>query len=187
MNNPRLAGRYAKSILDLAVEQNQLEEINADMRFLATLSKSNPDFVAMLKSPVITSDKKQSIITAIISGRVNKLTDLFVKLLINKNRESNLPEIANAFVDQYNSMNNIFKIKLKTATPISEALQNQIVDKIRTDKALERIELDATVDERLIGGFTLQLGDSLIDASVNRDLMDIKRQFLSNAYIHNIR
>lgn len=56
MNNPRLAGRYAKSIVDLSIEQNQLEAVYADMKFIKTICKSNPDFVAVLRSPIIKGD-----------------------------------------------------------------------------------------------------------------------------------
>ena len=68
MNNPRLAGRYAKSLLDLAIEQNQLDAVYNDIKFLQAINKSNPDFVAMLKSPVINADKKEKVIQSIISN-----------------------------------------------------------------------------------------------------------------------
>ena len=51
MTNPRLAGRYAKSLIDLSIEKNQLEIIYNDIKFLQSLCKQNPDFVNMLKSP----------------------------------------------------------------------------------------------------------------------------------------
>lgn len=187
MTNPRLAGRYAKSILDLSIEQNSLEAVIADMKLLAQICKGNPDFVAMLKSPIIAADKKQSIIESITASRVSNLTTLFIRLLINKTRESNLPEIAKAFIAQYNTMNNIHQVKFTTATPISAEVQDAIVSKIKADKALQSIELETAVDESLIGGFKLQLGDTLVDASISRDLHDIKRQFLNNDYIHQIR
>src|SRR4051812_22689931 len=130
MTNPRLAGRYAKSILDLAIEQKNLEEVYGDMKFLDSISKSNPDFVTLLKSPVIPSDKKRKIIEAVAGSRVSKLTYLFVDLLIRKNRESYLPEITKAFIEQYNKLKNIHKIKLTTAVPVSEDLQKAIVNKV---------------------------------------------------------
>ena len=97
MNNPRLAGRYAKSLLDLAVEQNQLDTVYADVKLLRAIIKGNPDFVSVLRSPVINSDKKEKIIQSIINGRVGNLISLFIQLLIRKTRESNLPEIITAF------------------------------------------------------------------------------------------
>ena len=187
MNNPRLAGRYAKSLLDISIEQNNLEAVYADMNLLQKICKSNPDFVAVLKSPVITQDKKQKIIEAITQNNVTKITSVFIRLLISKTRESNLPEIADAFIDQYNTLNNIYKVKITTAMPISAELQNSIVEKLRSDKGLERIEVETSIDESLIGGFKLQLGDMLVDASISRDLTDISRQFLNNEYIRQLR
>ncbi len=187
MNNPRLAGRYAKSLLDLSIEQNNLEAVYADMKLLAQLFKGNPDFVVMLRSPIIASDKKQSVIESITADKVSKITTLFIRLLVAKARESNLPEIAKAFIEQYNKMNNIYQVRFTSATPVSDDLKNEIVNKIKADKALETIELETAIDESLIGGFKLQLGDQLVDASISRDLSDIKRQFLNNDYIHRIR
>ena len=63
MNNPRLAGRYGKSLLDLAIEQNQLDTVYSDMKLLRSGCKKNPDFTDVLSSPVINQDKKGKIIS----------------------------------------------------------------------------------------------------------------------------
>lgn len=186
MNNPRLATRYAKSLIDLAVEQKQLDAVYADMKTLQSINKGNADFVAMLRSPVISSDKKEKIIAAITEGKVSKLTAMFMRLLTDKTREGNLPEIITAFINQYNSINGIQTVKLTTAVPVSDALKNEIVSKVKAGKDT-KIELEAKVDPSIIGGFMLQAGDTLVDASIQRDLNDVRKQFLSNIYMHNIR
>lgn len=186
MNNPRLATRYAKSILDLSIEQNVLDAVQADMQYLQQVCKSNPDFLAMLRSPVISGDKKLSIITAVLGKNVSTLTNLFIKLLTEKTRESNLPEIAGAFITQYNKLKNIQTVKITTAVPISDELKNSIAAKVKSSTNSE-ILIETAVKEELIGGFKLEVGDHLIDASVLRDLNDVKKQFLNNEYIHNIR
>lgn len=86
MRNPRLATRYAKSLLDLATERKELEVVYQDMLTLQKLCKGNPDFVKMISSPVITSDKKLKIVEVIISGKVSELTSAFIRLLISKTR-----------------------------------------------------------------------------------------------------
>ena len=187
MNNPRLAGRYAKSLLDLAVEQNNLEAVYADMKFLLSINNSNADFVAVLKSPVITADKKLKIIQSITEQRVSQLTTLFVQLLVRKARERNLPEIVKAFIDQYNELKNIHRVKITTATPVSRELQDEIIKKVITDPNFRNIELEAVVEDELIGGFKLEMGGLLVDASILRDLNDVKKQFADNEYIHKIR
>ena len=186
MTNPRLATRYAKSLLDLSIEQNSLDAVYADMKFLEGITKSNPDFVALLRSPVISSDKKNKIIAAVTEGRVSNLTNLFIKLLTEKTRESNLPEIVTAFREQYNKLKNINRVKITTAIPVSDELKNSIIAKVKSNVAGE-IELETAVKEELIGGFKLEMGGTLVDASILRDLQDVKKQFLNNEYIHNIR
>jgi F-type H+-transporting ATPase subunit delta len=187
MTNPRLAGRYAKSLLGLAVEQNKLDAICADIRMLQSICNSNPDFVNMLKSPVIPSDKKEKILEAITAGKVDELTQAFLRLLIIKTREYSLPEIVKAFIEQYNELNGIHQIKITTAVPVSDALKNALAQKIKSDSKLDKIELEMAVKDELIGGFTLEVGGTLIDASIQRDLNDVKKQFKSNEYIHAIR
>lgn len=187
MTNPRLAGRYAKSLMDLSIEKNLLDTIFNDIRFLQSLCKQNPDFVNMLKSPVIGSAKKEKIIESIVVGKVHELTIAFLKLLVNKTREYNLPEIITAFVEQYNKLNNIHQVKITTAVPMSDALQNAIVNKITSSTSLKKIALETEVKEALIGGFMLEMDGNLIDASILRDLNDVKKQFRNNEYIHSIR
>jgi F-type H+-transporting ATPase subunit delta len=187
MNNPRLAGRYAKSIVGLAVEQNELESVYADMKFIRSVCSTNPDFVSILKSPIFTSDKKEKLIEAVTVGRVSRLTDLFIKLLIRKTRENALPEIAEAFIGQYNEIKGIHRVKLTTAAPASDEVKQVIIEKVRKNTGITQIEMETSVDEDMIGGFKLEIGDVLIDASIERDLNDIRKQFLSNDYILKIR
>ena len=69
MPNPRLAARYAKSLIDLAIEKDQLEKVFADMQWLQAVCKSNRDFVTLLRSPVIKADTKRKIIEAVTQGQ----------------------------------------------------------------------------------------------------------------------
>jgi F-type H+-transporting ATPase subunit delta len=188
MPNPRLATRYAKSLIDLSVERNQLEIVYNDMQFLKQVIKASNDFVNLLRSPVVNSDKKQSVIDAITKTRVSELTAAFIKLLINKSRESDTPEIVDAFIEQYNTIKNIHKVKLTTATAISDDLKNAIVSKVKREANLENVELDEKIDDKLIGGFVLEFNNNLVDASILRDLKDISKQFKErNVFVQNIR
>jgi F-type H+-transporting ATPase subunit delta len=72
MPNPRLAHRYAKSLLDLAVEKEQLEQVNKDMLYLQQLTNSSREFLNILRSPIISADKKQSIIDAVTAGKIGE-------------------------------------------------------------------------------------------------------------------
>ncbi len=133
------------------------------------------------------SIKKNSIIESITAGRVIALTASFMKLLSAKSRESNLHEIICAYIDQYNEIKGIHRVKLTTALTLSEELKESFINKIKISNNIFNIELETIVDEKLIGGFVLEMDGRLLDASIMRDLKDVKKQFQNNDYIHKLR
>lgn len=187
MQNPRLAVRYAKSLLDLAQEQNKLELVYEDMKLLDNICKTNREFANVLKSPIIKEDKKNRIIESVTEGRINSLTASFIKLLGSKSREANLPEIISSFIEQYNVAKGIHRVKLTTAIEVSDEIKNDFISKIKASEGVEHIELETLVDEKLVGGFVLEMEGYLADASIRRDLNDVQKQFMNNDYIQKLR
>jgi F-type H+-transporting ATPase subunit delta len=187
MPNPRLASRYAKSILDLAVERGQLEKVYDDMLYLQQLTKGSRDFLNLLRSPIVSSDKKLAVIDSVIGKNVTELTGAFTRLLVNKNREGDLPEIIVAFIRQYKEKKGIHTLKLTTAIPVTDAVKNQIIDQVRKTSGMQNIEVETIVDPNIIGGFVLQTGDKLIDVSIAYDLKNVSRQFENNDFIYKLR
>lgn len=187
MPNPRLASRYAKSLIDLAIEKGQLEQVFADMQLLQQICKGNRDFVNLLRSPVIKGDTKTKIVKAITTGKISELTDSFITLLIRKTRESNLPEISTTFINQYKQHKNIHTVSLTTAVPIGDTVRTAIIEQVKKASGFDKIELEEKVNEDIIGGFVLQIGDKLVDASIAYDLKAIAKQFENNDFIYKIR
>ena len=187
MTNPRLAHRYAKSLLDLAQERGQLEPVFNDMLFLQKIMKGSRELIAVLRSPIIATDKKIKVLEAITAGKVSEPTSLFIKLLVNKGRESSLTEVINAFIKEYKQLKNIHSVTLTTAVPISDEVKNIFIEQIKRTSKIQNIELETKVDEKIIGGFILQTGDQLVDASASYDLREIAKQFRNNDFIYNIR
>ena len=187
MPNPRLASRYAKSLMDLALEKSELEKVFADMQWLQQVIKGSRDFANLLRSPIIKGDKKEKIVETVIGSRVSNITSLFIRLLIDKGRETNLPEIITSFISQYKEHKKIYPVKLTTASPIGENLKKAVIDQIKKTSDMQNIELETVVNEDLIGGFVLEAGDKFIDASIAYDLRQIARQFENNDFVYKIR
>ncbi len=187
MPNPRLATRYAKALIDLAIEKGQLETVFADMSWLNSVCKSNRDFVNVLRSPIIKADVKKKIIEAVTNGRISEMTAAFNRLIVTKGRESNLPEIIHAFIETYKEKKNIYTIQLTTATPVNDATKAAIVAQVKKSAGFENVELEEKLDADLIGGFVLQVGDKLIDASIAYDLRQIAKQFENNDFVYKLR
>ena len=187
MQNPRLATRYSKSLLDLSVEQNQVDTVLADIILLDSVCIASKEFSSMLRSPIIKADKKLAIIEAVFGDKLSVITKGFVRLLVNKGREANLPEMVHAFIDQYKVLKNIKTIKITTASPLNEAVKNKILQYATATVKNNEVELTEAVDENLIGGFVLEMDDKLFDASIRKDLIDIRKQFNKNYYVSQIR
>lgn len=187
MQNPRLASRYAKSLLDLAVEQNNLEATLKDVQLLDSICRQNRQFTVVLRSPVIPPDKKEAVINAVMGAHIQPLTKAFIHLLVAKGREGVLPEIGTAFIQQYKDMKSIRTVKLTTAAPLNDTVKESIRTKVAASMPDQSIELTTVIDPELIGGFMLEMNDKLIDASVRRDLMDMRKTILDKSYTVQIR
>jgi len=137
MPNPRLAARYAKSILDLSLERGQADDVNKDMLLLKQGCRDSAELVNLLRSPVVKADKKGKILEMVFAGKIGPLTAAFIKLLLNKEREGLLPEIAFAFVEQYKTYKGISTVKLTTAVPVSDDVKQAILRKVQTERQLK--------------------------------------------------
>jgi|SRR5690554_4397847 len=186
MQETRLAKIYAKSLLDLSIEQNELEDVLKDMYLINKTTKDNRDLVLMLKSPLIKGDKKGQILKAIFNGKISALTESFTNLLSVKGRANYLPEIVQAFIQLYKNHNNIKEIFITSAHPLTEETINAIKSKVTSQLNGCTLEVVEQIDHSLIGGYVLEIEDKLFDGSVSTRLNNIKHQFTLNEYIAKI-
>lgn len=181
MSEYRIASRYAKSLLDLAVEQGELEEVNKDMLLFSQMIDENRDFELMLKSPIISHDKKLTILTQVFDGKVNALTMSIFQILTKKHREAYLPQIAAEFHHQYNFNQGIEEATVITTFALDDKLKAEF-SKVVEQISKKKVELTEQVDESLIGGFILKIGDRQIDDSVSSKLKALRVEFTKNHY-----
>lgn len=187
MLNPRISSRYAKSLIDLAIQTGRLGQIYQDALLLQTILKNSRDLLSLVRNPIVSADRKSKIFRTIFSGKVDEITEKFCQLLISKGREAFLPEIAGDLVFQYQQIKNINRVSITTALKIEPEMEQAILKKIRESTPLENVALETKVDEALIGGFVLETGGNLFDASIQKDLKDIRSQFMENTYLLKLR
>jgi F-type H+-transporting ATPase subunit delta len=186
MSEFRVASRYAKSLLDLAQEQGKLEEVNRDMQLFEKVGKENREFLLVLKNPIITHDKKLSILRAIFKGRVNDLTLAIFEIIVKKHREAILFSVSKEFHNLYNVVKGIENAEVISVTPLTAELRSRFKEIIKREFGKE-VELHEKVDKDLIGGYVLKVGDKQIDESIKGKLNTLQRQFKFNTpYIKEI-
>lgn len=182
MEGTRVASRYAKSFIDLTIEQGVLEQAYADMQSIVALCKANHDFVTFLKSPIIKTDKKLAALKEVFAGKLNKVTEAYIQLITNKKREVYLAEIAAEFLNQYKEKKKILTAVVTTASGIDDSTRKKVMEIVKGASGSE-VVLEEKVDANIIGGFIIRVGDKQIDASIANKLSSLKQTFKENPFI----
>jgi F-type H+-transporting ATPase subunit delta len=175
MAGTRAAIRYAKAILDIAQANNNTVNVANDMTSIANALKESKELKNFLQSPIIKGDIKYSSLVAIFAAAQKETKSLF-QLLLNNKRFELLPTIASDFQVLVNEFNGIEIVKVTTAFPITTDLEAQVLAKIK-EFSNKKITLENIVDESIIGGFILKMGDQQYNASVSNRLQNLKREF----------
>lgn len=183
MSQIQIAERYAKSLIELAQEQNKLAQVSEDVLSLEAVC-NHKEFAAMLQSPVINSDKKSAIFKQLFADKMDALSFQFIQLLLLKGRESLLPTICGAFIRQYRTIRKIRIARVLSATTLDDAELDNIKKRFSDWlKPGETMELHQKLDPSLIGGFVFEMGDQNCDASVKRQLEEMKESLYDKSYI----
>lgn len=185
MRDIKVASRYAKSLLGIAIEENKLEELHNDMQLINKVCNENRELELLLKSPIVKTDKKEAILEEIFSKNISQITKSFVSIILRKKREGLLPDISNAFIDAYKAHKNITTATVTSAVNLSNQQKETIV-KLLEKQGKENIELVEVVNEDIIGGIILRVGDKQVDESIKRKLINLEMEFSENPYIKEI-
>jgi F-type H+-transporting ATPase subunit delta len=178
---PRVAHRYAKSLIDLSSERSTVDAVQADLALIAATLKASDDLELLLKSPIIQGDKKWGILDKVFSGKLSEVTMAFIRILVEKGRESLLASVADAGLELVRRMKNIQVAEVVTASPLDDESRARIESEIRKLHS-GGIELQERVDDAIIGGYILRLDDRMVDASTRRQLQLMRRELTEHEY-----
>ncbi len=178
MAGARAAIRYAKALLSLASDKNVAEAINTDMELIANTVAESKDLKDMLYNPVIRASVKKLALLEIFKN-TNKETANLIDTLIANKRISILPNVALSYIKLYEAHKGNEIATVTTAVPLTDSLKAKVLAKVKAltgkEAAIENI-----VDENIIGGFILRVGDVQYNASIENQLNKLKREFTLN-------
>lgn len=173
MNLSLIGNRYAKALIALANEQGKLEEVYKDMKFFEAVCSENDEFRKIMANPIVRHEKKFGILKKIFENRVTNVTFSIFSVLTRKNREQLLYPIAQEFHKLYDEQKGIQKVQVSTPVALTDAQKTEF-SKIVSESMNKTVELTEKIDESLIGGYVLKVGDTQIDTSVKHKLSELK-------------
>lgn len=176
MKGTKVAGRYAQALLEISEEQQKTDAVMNDMAFLVATAKENRDFELFLGNPIIKADKKIDVLEKIFS-HFQEVSMSFVKLITKNGRESLLVEIAKEYAAKLKAARGIVPITLTSAVALDNAVKEQIVQKLSA-QVEGKLEIEERIDDKLIGGFVVRMGDTQIDASILRQFKELRKNLM---------
>jgi F-type H+-transporting ATPase subunit delta len=177
MNESKITVRYAKALFALAREGNALDSMKMDMELLLQCIREIPDLQFVIQSPVIKVSQKIELFKTAFASSCSPLTLAFINLVLQKRREDHLLGICRHTLSLLKTENGIQPADVVTAVPLNEGLRTAILQFIEK-KFNTKVELNESVDEKLIGGFLLRVGDQQVDASISNKLARIKQSLI---------
>ena len=174
MKNTKAASRYAKALLELAIEQKKIDSVLGDMQFLLRTSNDIHDFELLIASPIINADKKISIFEKVFE-QFEEVSMAFIRLITKNRREGLLPQIAASFEAQVKDYRGIVPITLISAVKLQDSTKDGILAKVQAS-VKGTLEVTEEIDSSLIGGFMVRMGDVQIDASVSSQFNNLKQR-----------
>ncbi|MBV6405911.1 MAG: ATP synthase F1 subunit delta [Flavobacteriales bacterium] len=183
MNIAPVAYRYARSLMDLALEKGLLDGVHGDMRLVAATCANSRELRSLLRSPVVKPDAKGRILEQVFGGKVGAVTSTFMGILVRKGREVLLPHVAEAFTELYKQHKGIITVQVVSAAALDDKARAQVRSMAEERHPGRTIDLQEQVDPALIGGLSIRIGDEQVDGTVSRRLADLRREFSKNPYI----
>lgn len=172
----RAAIRYAKAVLDLAKDNKSVDVVLNDMKSVTATLEGSKELRDALSSPIIKADDKRAVLRQVFEKSTSETIGL-IDVLVDNSRAHLLGGVATSFITEYNKAQNIKAATVTTAVAISPELEAKVLAKVTELTGSTNVTLTNEIDESIIGGFVLRVGDTQYNASIASQLGKLKREF----------
>lgn len=176
MSGSRAAIRYAKAVLQQANEAANASLVFDDMQTVYETIQASNELQVVLKSPVINPIDKKNALLAIFEHQ-SDATKSLINVLIENKRTNLLGDVSKNYIDLYNEAQGVKVAQVTTAVALSEELKEKVLAKVKELTGSKKVSIENIIDESIIGGFILRIGDLQYNASISNNLAKLKREF----------
>jgi F-type H+-transporting ATPase subunit delta len=177
----RVARVYAEALLNVADQRGQAEEIGRELQALVTdVYAKAPDVEATLASPAVKRSAKVPVLEHAFKNNVSDLLFNFLMVLNSKDRLTLVRHVAAAYRGLVDERAKRVRVSVRTAVPLADGQAEQLKQTIAQATGLDPV-LNIKVDEDLLGGMIVQVGDHVFDSSVRTRIDAIRNQLLARS------
>ena len=164
---------YGEALFELAVEENKVDVFADEIRAILDILNQNPDFVNLLNHPKISKEEKLQVVEEVFGGKVSKEIQGFLNIIVAKERNKEIMAIM-----EVKAMKGIGVCYVTTPMELKEAQKEAVVKKLIETTEFKEMEMHYQIDEALIGGMVIRIGDRVVDSSIQTKLSKLEAQLL---------
>lgn len=169
---------YGEALFELAVEENKVDVFEQEISAILDILNQNPDFVQLLNHPKIAKEEKLQVVENVFGGKVEKEIMGFLNIIVTKERNKELIPILVYFLNEVKAMKGVGVCYVTTPMELKDAQKEAIVKKLLETTSFKQMEMHYGIDEKLIGGMVIRIGDRVVDSSIQTKLSNLEAQLL---------
>ena len=169
---------YGDALFEAAMERDMLSPVYEEVQSLQTILMENADLVQFLNHPQIIKEEKKKVVEAIFSGKLSDGLLGFLVTVIEKGRQNDMIPICDYFTDRVKAYKKIGVVKVTSALPLSENQKKRVEERLLETTGFVSLETEYAVDESLLGGLVIRIGDRVVDSSIKTRLEEIRRDLM---------
>ena len=175
MSDVIIARRYAQALKEEADGLGIIEKVDDDVALIRESLNASRDLLQFFESPVISREKKASVVSELFGERVEKTTLQFLLLMVEKRREHAFPEVVRAYMALRDEQRGVVNVSVRVARAMGEEEEKELIATIER-MTRKSVRLDSSVDESLMGGLVVRIGDTVYDGSFSNQLQDLRER-----------
>lgn len=165
-------------MFSLATEGEKLDTVWEEVKMIRDSVKENPEFIDMLSHPEMTQEKRISVLTEIFQDKVSEDVMGFLHVLVRKGRLKEMVAVLDYFDGLAKEYKKIGVVNVSTPTPLTEDQKEQVEKRILEVSKYETLEMHYELDENLLGGIVIRMGDRVLDNSIRTKMDALSRQLM---------
>lgn len=176
MSVQMIARRYASALADVLLDRGEAKEVQHELQLWEELLQSNASLQEVFRNPTIALDQKRAVLNKLIDRtKPRPITTNFLKVLLQNQRLTELPEINRKLADILDERAGMVAATVTTARPVPENIQRSLEQRLAA-VTQKKVRLNFEQDTDLIGGLVARIGSTVFDGSVRNQLQQIRQR-----------
>lgn len=170
-----VSGTYGHALFELAVENKAIDSLVEEAEAVRTIFETNPDFTKLLSHPRVDIEEKTAMTETSFRGRVSDEMTGFLCIMVKNGRQNEIVTALSEFCDEVREYRGIGVCHVVSAMPLTEEQKDRLTERLTKITKYRSFEMHYDVDENLIGGLTVRIGDRVVDASIRTKLNELTK------------